>query len=616
MHLAAVWFHRHFLFNDTSFNFGGKHFYDFNLKDKVLTISRAENHRWIDNFFAEDSPNLTLLSAIVGSNGSGKTTLLKDIIAGATESQYPQGILLVFESSNGSVCLLNNTKLSIQSGGFTISECTPKIETVFYAPFFEASKFYQEYGSSNIDISTDRLLYFDKESNESKEDSDAILEHSYQNTYRRFDFLRTSFAKSLYKYFNLPSIEKSRLSFRSSNYPPNIFNNTPTAFIPFIEKLIKIWRAEIHAISDEERLGKAKLWFLRKLMNSIFAPLEATNHFLEEGRVSMQGSNELDGLPLKEALEKFLDSHSFIESQHNRRPNATLPTQQIKDLINTCFETIDTLPTTSFKNRHNIEIELDFEAARKILEAEKTFLNSMTTFKDAPIGFIDAEPDIELSTGEKALLDLFSRFNFAIELIEKKKRDEEYNQDFPKHFILFLDEGDITFHPKWLKMYVNRIVEVLPKMFEEKFKDSTVQIIITTHSPFILSDLPKENVIFLKKGEDGKCQVVEGMNDMKQTFGANIHTLLSDGFFMDGLMGDFAKGKIDKVIRYLNRELNPGETMTEDEAVKIIDMIGEPILKRHLQQQIQYRKNDKRDEQIAELKKRIEKLENEKNPKP
>ena len=41
-----------------------------------------------------------------------------------------------------------------------------------------------------------------------------------------------------------------------------------------------------------------------------------------------------------------------------------------------------------------------------------------------------------------------------------------------------------------------------------------------------------------------------------ETFGANIHTLLSHGFFMkDGLMGEFAKDKIDTAIKYLNQAL-------------------------------------------------------------
>src|SRR5690606_21819261 len=39
--------------------------------------------------------------------------------------------------------------------------------------------------------------------------------------------------------------------------------------------------------------------------------------------------------------------------------------------------------------------------------------------------------------------------------------------------------------------------------------------------------------------------------DITQTFGANIHTLLSNGFFMsDGLMGEFAKGKINEIKKF------------------------------------------------------------------
>ena len=98
--------------------------------------------------------------------------------------------------------------------------------------------------------------------------------------------------------------------------------------------------------------------------------------------------------------------------------------------------------------------------------------------------------------------------------------------------------------------------------------------------------------------ENGNCEVVPGLS---QTFGQNIHTLLSDGFFLDdGLMGDFAKGKIQEVITDLNRvrkekedfERNEKETngteiyrLKEEDREKlsgyekIIGLIGEPVLR-------------------------------------
>lgn len=159
-------------------------------------------------------------------------------------------------------------------------------------------------------------------------------------------------------------------------------------------------------------------------------------------------------------------------------------------------------------------------------------------------------------------------------------------------FFLF-DEPDLALHPEWQRRYFKEVWNLLIQM-DQKF-----HLIITSHSPFILSDLPKDNVIFL---EDGK-QVYPNID----TFGANIHTLLSHGFFMtDGLMGEFAKEKINQIINYLNDK--ESEIIDNETAQKFINIIGEPILKRQLQKMLDSKRISRMDE-IDELKKRIELLE-------
>jgi hypothetical protein len=66
----------------------------------------------------------------------------------------------------------------------------------------------------------------------------------------------------------------------------------------------------------------------------------------------------------------------------------------------------------------------------------------------------------------------------------------------------------------------------------------------------------------------------------EQTFGANIHRLLADDFYMaEGFMGEFAKQKIKKVLRNLRDEQFDGEEPIQpDEMTKIIGLIGEPFL--------------------------------------
>ena len=135
-----------------------------------------------------------------------------------------------------------------------------------------------------------------------------------------------------------------------------------------------------------------------------------------------------------------------------------------------------------------------------------------------------------------------------------------YFYTFKKDNICFLfDEPEISLHPSWQKRYIYEVLNLLKKV------DGLNHLIFTSHSPFLLSDIPKQNIIFLdsykkedkevKHGEQkiGNCKVLshDEVLSKKQTFGANIHTLLSDSFFMkDGLMGEFAKGKINEIIDF------------------------------------------------------------------
>ncbi len=162
------------------------------------------------------------------------------------------------------------------------------------------------------------------------------------------------------------------------------------------------------------------------------------------------------------------------------------------------------------------------------------------------------------------------------------------------NLIFLFDEPELALHPNWQKQYLHEVITLCQKMKKE------YQFIFTTHSPFLLSDIPKQNIIFLDKDENGNCLIVDGLKEKKQTFGANIHTLLSDSFFMeDGLMGEFAKSKIDKVIKLLNQE-----RLHEDElkyCEQIISIIGEPIIKSQLQRML----DSKRLSKIDDINKKI-----------
>ena len=80
------------------------------------------------------------------------------------------------------------------------------------------------------------------------------------------------------------------------------------------------------------------------------------------------------------------------------------------------------------------------------------------------------------------------------------------------------------------------LIDDLDQMNLENINSIHVQIV--THLPYVLSDIPKTNVLALKKDE------VHPVTSLR-TFGANIHDMLKDSFFLQGgAMGYFAQWEV------------------------------------------------------------------------
>ena len=80
----------------------------------------------------------------------------------------------------------------------------------------------------------------------------------------------------------------------------------------------------------------------------------------------------------------------------------------------------------------------------------------------------------------------------------------------------------------------------------------------------------------------------------------------------DGLMGEFAKSKIEDVINYLNDK--ESTINSNDEAQKLLNIIGEPIIKNQLQRMLDSKRLSKIDKidliekQIKELQEDLKKV--------
>lgn len=179
----------------------------------------------------------------------------------------------------------------------------------------------------------------------------------------------------------------------------------------------------------------------------------------------------------------------------------------------------------------------------------------------------------------------------------------QYSSDEVNQLWILLDEPDNTFHPDWERRIIKNLLEIC-STFDENF-----QLLISTHSPIMLSDVPKPAAILLKTvkemKKDGnsknkiKTEIKRQINPKSSPFGQQIYTLFNDDFFMEnGIIGEFAGMKIEEVYEelykieklLLERDNIQEEKKSEDfERDKrkyecIINLIEEPLLHGHLSQ--------------------------------
>ncbi|HAT3510207.1 TPA: AAA family ATPase, partial [Aeromonas hydrophila] len=82
-----------------------------------------------------------------------------------------------------------------------------------------------------------------------------------------------------------------------------------------------------------------------------------------------------------------------------------------------------------------------------------------------------------ISSGQYSALTMYSRLY-------------EFIPENAQNINIFIDEGEVFLHPELQRHYVSNLIEFIEKIKQHKSK---IKLIVTSHSPLILSDLPKES---------------------------------------------------------------------------------------------------------------------------
>lgn len=584
MQIHFLWVHNFDFLKNASINLSARFIFQRQESESVDTpaiLVIDHNLDYIDGFFGKS--NITNVSCIIGKNGSGKSSILKyikshmpeglearvqhDLIAYSIGSgEYEQ--YFVIQSEEFPIVLQDNTKLfQLQSyngpdniGHFRFESKLSDADYIYYSYFLEYNARVDNWhGLRNI--STTTLIAEERrrvvEENHNSETASQML----MNASDLDNFVLSEVAKAI-QFLN--SEEATRLPF---NKPEQL--NIAISFIdklwftesntPDIFKLLKELDGKPKAEQLEDRV-------LDNLLYAIFI-----NYLTDERKYSSSNPyhHKIDLKPeesLREYLFRFFKTMQSASIEYNGQRVRIDKLNKLYGLVPQFFFLVQSLLERKILepdrgSSTNLVLHLNDETNDAFGELRHLYLSlkGISTFFNFNWR--------ELSTGEQSYLSFMVRFYHL--------RHHEHGT-LKKNLVILIDEGDAGFHPEWQRQFFDRTLNFLSDLFSQH----TIQLIFTANTPFLSSDLLKSHVLFLER-KDNNTTIIHGKDNTRaDTFGSNIHILFSDSFYMDGmLIGEFARQKINSVIEYLNDD----KLSQRDNSIKkIIEQIGEPILKRKL----------------------------------
>lgn len=170
----------------------------------------------------------------------------------------------------------------------------------------------------------------------------------------------------------------------------------------------------------------------------------------------------------------------------------------------------------------------------------------------------------------------------VVDKVYRAYRDElkwlEQAQFKSETVVLLIDEGELYYHPEWQRSFVSDVFDII-KEYGENEKSADVQVIFTTSSTFMLSDILREDVVVLSKPNE----MQESYLDKNlQTFGQNIHMLLANRFFMDSTIGKGAEELITSLFDMLTireTQIEGNQKTKKEEPTEVRKRIQEKVQK-------------------------------------
>ncbi|MBK0403057.1 AAA family ATPase [Adhaeribacter sp. BT258] len=621
MHLYFVWIKKYRNnIQNLPFNLGGPYRFHYDEDQKSLNIT--DNPFYLEGFYnhRDESDqngiaNISDVSAIIGENGVGKTSFFDFIKENLLEGQIGVNstCIFAFRTSDSKNIIYHDKILKIEKGnfkekGFIIKSYTSgdngeeldspgrngeqikefvNTSFIFFSNIFDGKDEVSLSGLNNI--STNFLIRNDlirvKESHyDYKSQAKSEVEiFQTEELQRQLDFLsNTKFNKVIP--FPLPEVllisSKAKYLGASSSYEEKLYLDILPEFKKIANDILLLARKE-----EDTETSYHKKALIAFSVEAFINLLTEASYSDRVKLISLSQKRIKELLKIKKNTVETIKTllNEIIESLKNGNPIKV--SDQIIDWPTGVLKFINYLEQSvksgklkvSYQASYNLktyflylEIKDNFSLAQKFFNIYKSSFSLLPYLNFSWRS---------LSSGEKALLNIYSRF---YSLIDNQRFN---NRQLKKDVVIMIDEGENFLHPNWQRQFIKILLDFIPLIYSSaNIKDKrTIHIILASNSPLIASDIPSTNLVFLKRSWNNlETEVQDSLEEKKQTFASNIHTLLSDSFFMNqGTIGDFAKSKINWVIEQLNgdfKEIDHNQNIIET----IINLIGEPLIKAKL----------------------------------
>ena len=529
------------LFKEQIFNFSDEYKVNFNFETNELKIDK--NSDYIENFYGESIYNI---SPIVGINGIGKTTVL-NIISGYSPAKREQDsdnqYFFLFEIGKQE----DRVRFKLSYNNLSVANLPAYRERTFYR---------NQDGSFDCDPEgydvTRKVLYVNLPS---KGKGGVIESRTTLNQEGLAMFIHS------YLWLSDRKIISSVLScsLDISPYGLKDYSNSIPIGIKAIGFLIY---KSIHNIFYEEDE------FIKKLLSESL--LSKCEKYLKED----VSDYENYGFNLLLEIVKELDKNEVkAETRKIRKEYVESIISIVKVFrkfryVSTKIEDDSEYILLKYSNNNRRLFEdlndrlLQYTKLKGLMrdlcyDLNKSFNN---------YNLIKETPNYHMSTGEGNLIEIFSQLYTYLSMHEESSED----------IILLVDELESGMHLEWSRRLIKILIDNLSEILEDEGKGRKIQLIFTTHSPYMLSDIKPGNVIMIEKNQETGYS--EG-KVLQNTFAKNIQEIMKENL-IDNIYGDFALAKINSMIERLNeKEEQEGN---EEELLKEIHLISEPILRNKL----------------------------------